>query len=81
MARCPECNAKLTMPAEYELWDHITCEACEADLEIVDLNPLMLEPVYDFEEDADDLDDLEEDADDLDWEDEEEEEEENAEDW
>ena len=76
MARCPECGAKLTLAKDLERWDRIYCETCNAELEVLSLQPLELEAVYDFEdddllndlddEDFDDLDDLDE----LEWDDE-----------
>ena len=72
MARCPECSARLTIPNDVARWDRITCESCQAELEILSLKPLELEAVYGFEESGvlDDLDDDPDDAedlDDLDW--------------
>ena len=65
MARCPECNAKLVVAPDLERWDRIFCEACGIELEVVDVSPLELEAVYDFEDDDNALDELEEDEDDL----------------
>jgi len=64
MARCPECNTILPIPPDVALYDRLYCEECGALLEVVSLNPLELEYVFDYE-------DLEED---LEWEEEEEEE-------
>ena len=79
MARCPECGAKLSLAQDLERWDHIYCEECNAELEVLSLKPLELEAVYDFEEndlletlDNDDFDDLE-DLDELEWDDDDEE--------
>ncbi|MBN1876762.1 MAG: hypothetical protein JXA33_21235 [Anaerolineae bacterium] len=76
MARCPECHAKLVMSPNFALWDHFFCTECEAELEVVDLDPLELEVVHDVsneEEEEEDLEDLEEEEEEvLDWEDEEE---------
>ncbi len=47
MIRCPECNAALTLPEGAELWDHIFCPACGAELEIISVNPPEVEVVYD----------------------------------
>lgn len=68
MARCPECNAKLTVPEEVKRWDRIPCQACGVDLEVLSTSPLELEAVYEIDEDDDLLSELEED-DDGDWED------------
>ncbi|MBO9370437.1 MAG: hypothetical protein J7575_05025 [Chloroflexi bacterium] len=62
MARCPECNTILPVPPDVALYDRLYCEECGALLEIVSLNPLELEYVFDYE-------DLEEE--DLEWEEEE----------
>lgn len=67
MARCPECNGKLVVPPDLQRWDRIFCETCNIELEVVDVNPLELEAVYDFEDDDNALDELEEDEDDLEW--------------
>ncbi len=61
MAKCPECNARLTITPSVEIWDHIFCDACNVELEVVDKDPLELEAVYDFEEDEDVLDDFDDD--------------------
>lgn len=68
MARCPECNTILPAPPDVALYDRLYCEECGALLEVVSLNPLELEYVFDYEE-------LEEEE--LEWEEEEEWEEED----
>jgi hypothetical protein len=68
MARCPECNTILPVPSDVALYDRLYCEECGALLEVVSLNPLELEYVFDYE-------DLEEEEE-LEWEEEEWEEEE-----
>ncbi len=65
MARCPECGEKLTLPQDLERWDHIHCESCNAELEVLSLRPLELEAVLDVEENGL-LDELEEELEDLD---------------
>ncbi len=47
MIRCPECNAIITIPEGAEVWDHIFCQACGAELEIVALEPPEVEIAYD----------------------------------
>jgi lysine biosynthesis protein LysW len=72
MALCPECGQKLQIPDGLERWDHVQCQACGAELEVLRTRPLELEAVFDFEEDDDlsDLEELDEDdlVDDEDWE-------------
>ncbi len=69
MARCPECNTILPVSPDVALYDRLYCEECGALLEVVSLNPLELEYVFDYE-------DLEEEEE-LEWEEEEEWEEED----
>lgn len=88
MARCPECGQKLTLKAGLKRWDHIYCESCHAELEVLNALPLELEAVFDFEDeelisDLDDEPDDETEEDDIDWggdEDDEEDEEEDDDD-
>ncbi len=73
MAKCPECNSRLTIISTAELWERIFCDVCGTQLEVVNLVPLELEPVYNLAgEDDDVLDELEDDDEDMDWEDDEE---------
>ncbi len=61
MVLCPECGARIPHIAELELWDHIFCEICGAELEVVGLNPLEVDVVYDLAENDEvlsELDDL-----------------------
>lgn len=50
MARCPECNTLLPIPPDAALYDRLYCEECGALLEVVNLNPLELEYVFDYED-------------------------------
>jgi lysine biosynthesis protein LysW len=54
--RCPECLAPIYLKDDAELWDPITCPECHTSLEIVSLEPLMLDYMA-KEEDEDDWDD------------------------
>ena len=74
MAHCPECGQKLTHREGLERWDHIYCESCHAELEVLSPMPLELEAVFEFEDEElirDLNDDLEDDgdviADDINW--------------
>jgi lysine biosynthesis protein LysW len=68
MARCPECNSRMSLPEGVGQWSHIFCESCGTKLEILNLNPLELETVYE-DEDDDILYELDDDDDDDDWDD------------
>ena len=74
MARCPECGQKLTFREGLKRWDHIYCESCHAELEVLNPVPLELEAVFEFEDEEfvrDLNDDLDDDgdvvADEIDW--------------
>ena len=82
MARCPECSASMSLPEGVGQWSHIYCESCNTKLEILSLNPLELEAVYD-DDDEDVLYELDDEDEDQDWEDDEDEDDEDdeEEDW
>lgn len=66
---CPDCGQKIDLGSQPKLGQEVTCPYCEADLEVISLDPLELdwayiEPATD-EDDWDDLDDWD------DWEDDE----------
>ena len=74
MARCPECGQKLRIRGDLKRWDHIYCESCHAELEVLSPMPLELEAVFEFEDEElirDLNDDLDDDGDlvedDIDW--------------
>ena len=58
-ARCPECKTLVEIPSSAELWDMVTCHNCDTELEVVDLDPLVLDYWFgvDDDEDYDDYDD------------------------
>ena len=51
MARCPECGARLEVPENLKRLDHLYCPSCNAELEVLNLEPLELEAIYAFEVD------------------------------
>lgn len=50
-ATCPECEADVLIPANAVQNELITCRDCGAELEIVSLEPLMLDLAPQVEED------------------------------
>ncbi len=72
--KCPMCGASVTVPTNAKEGDLVYCDACDAELEIVNLKPLELDwPLedYDYDEDNEDYeyeDDFEDD-DDYDYDD------------
>jgi alpha-aminoadipate carrier protein LysW len=59
LAVCPECEAEIHVDEDVDKGEIITCEECEATLEVVGLDPIELdlapeEEEEDYEEDEDD---------------------------
>lgn len=48
---CPECDADVRIPADAMQNELIACPECGAELEIISLNPLVLELAPEVEED------------------------------
>ena len=63
MAICPECDARIDLDEEeLDEGDLITCDECGAELRVLGLDPLELEPTEDDEEEEDSDADEEDDA-------------------
>jgi alpha-aminoadipate/glutamate carrier protein LysW len=70
---CPECDEDIRIPGKPRLGQRVSCQHCGAQLELVELDPLELDWVYeDDDEDEDDdlfasaVDDEEDEEEDLD---------------
>lgn len=50
-AKCPECAAVVTVEADVEAGEIVTCPDCGAELEVTSVDPLMLELAPEVEED------------------------------
>jgi alpha-aminoadipate carrier protein LysW len=62
MVTCPDCDAKIDLDEEeLDEGDLITCDECGAELRVLGLDPVELEPTEDAEEEEEDLDADEED--------------------
>ena len=48
---CPECDASVAIPTDAMANELISCPDCGSELEIVSLNPVMLELAPETEED------------------------------
>lgn len=48
---CPECDAEITVFETLVIGEVIPCSDCGCELEIVSLNPLIVEPAPEIEED------------------------------
>ena len=51
MAECVECGADVTLHDDLEVGEILDCETCGAELEVVDVNPPVLETAPELEED------------------------------
>jgi alpha-aminoadipate carrier protein LysW len=59
---CPECDARISLNPHATLGQKLVCPECEADLEVISVDPVELDWAYDWSWDED-----EEDEDDDDW--------------
>lgn len=59
-AICPSCGEWVKLPDHPKIGQKITCPECEADLEVIEVDPVELDWTY-----------LEDEVDDEDWEDDE----------
>ena len=51
MSNCPECDGQITVPASARAGEIVVCAECQAELEIIALNPTELALAPDVEED------------------------------
>ena len=71
MITCPVCDAEIDVDEdELDEGDTVSCDECGADLRVVSVDPLDLEPLEeeeDEDEDEDEAADFEEDEEEEDW--------------
>ncbi len=72
-AFCPECEGEFRIGPQIKVGQRITCPHCDAELEIIHLNPLELDWAYDepAPEFEDEEEEEEEGAEEEEWEDQE----------
>jgi lysine biosynthesis protein LysW len=66
---CPDCDGKISITAGGKVGQRLICPHCDAELEVISLEPLELDWAYDWswdEEEGDDEEEEEEDEDE-DW--------------
>ncbi|MCU4753609.1 lysine biosynthesis protein LysW [Natrialbaceae archaeon A-CW2] len=51
MTQCVECGADLTLHADLEVGEIVDCTTCGAELEVIDVEPPVLEKAPELEED------------------------------
>jgi len=47
-AYCPDCDEKIVIQPEPRLGQRLNCPYCDADLEVINVDPLELDWVYDW---------------------------------
>jgi lysine biosynthesis protein LysW len=57
---CPDCDEVIRLKGKPRLEQRVTCRSCGAELEVINLTPLELDWVYDYD-DEDDYDDYDDD--------------------
>ena len=60
-AFCPDCDTEIAFNPHPKLGQRLVCPHCDADLEVLSVDPLELDWAYDWEDDG------WEDEDDPDW--------------
>lgn len=50
IAECPMCGENMEIPDHTELGDFVVCEECDREFEVVDLRPVELEWIDDYED-------------------------------
>jgi lysine biosynthesis protein LysW len=63
-AACPGCDQNILLRRTIKLGDVVYCDNCEADLEIVNVNPVELDWPWEEDETEDDFDTEDEEWDD-----------------
>jgi alpha-aminoadipate carrier protein LysW len=51
MVKCPECAAELNLAPDVEVAEIVVCPDCGVELEVMSLEPIMLELAPEVEED------------------------------
>ena len=71
-AYCPDCDGKIVLNPDVKLGQKLTCPHCEAELEVISLDPVELDWAYDWEwedeeEDLEEWEDIEGEEEDELW--------------
>ncbi len=56
VAVCPDCGEKITLRGTIRLGREVICPNCDAELEVVETEPLELDWIYDEEDEEEDED-------------------------
>jgi alpha-aminoadipate carrier protein LysW len=61
---CPDCDGKIVINPRVQLGQKLVCPHCDAELEVISIDPVELDWAYDWSWDDDEDED---DEDDEDW--------------
>lgn len=53
---CPECDGRLVLNPHARLGQRLTCQHCDADLEVIGTDPVEVDWAYDWEYDDEEED-------------------------
>lgn len=56
-AQCPDCGNKISLRGPFRIGQQVVCPECDAELEIVETDPVELDWVYEDDFGGDDDDD------------------------
>jgi alpha-aminoadipate carrier protein LysW len=56
-ATCPDCGEKITIRGAVRIGQEVVCPSCDAELEVVETEPVELDWAYEDDYDDDDDDD------------------------
>ena len=59
---CPDCGKTIRLRAPVRMSQEVACPHCDAELEVIETDPVELDWIYE-----DDVDDDDDDEDDKDW--------------
>jgi len=56
-ALCPDCGERITLKSTVRLGQEVVCPHCDAELEVVETDPVELDWVYDDDDDEEEEED------------------------
>jgi alpha-aminoadipate carrier protein LysW len=57
MARCPDCGDNITMRGAIRIGQDVICPHCDAELEVIEIDPIELDWAYDDDDGSDEEED------------------------
>lgn len=53
-AHCPDCDGKIVLNMNVKVGQKLTCPHCDADLEVISIDPIELDWAYDWDDEDED---------------------------